>query len=130
MYLCEMKKYTKIKSLLHIFVLYCFVASLCSGSIFASDTAFATNHSTSEKSYFSVVSSDLICHSTQNQNSVRIIHQLPVTSLKNQLNVFLACTKCAELAHANRYSRYIYYATNKISWFRPVDIIFPFHNFW
>jgi hypothetical protein len=129
-YLCKMKRSAKITSLLHLVVLYCFIASLWSGSVLTSATDFSSDHPVSEKSYFSFVPSDLVCTSTQHQSFARILHQLPVTSLKNQLNIFLACTKCAELTHVNSCSRYISYATNKITWFRPVDIIFPFHNFW
>ena len=125
-----MKKYSKISSLLHILVLYCFVVSLYSNNVSASHNALNENHTSSNQGSFSMIPADLFCQSTQTETFVRGLSNHPVTSLKNQLNVFLACTKAAELAHISGYSKYLYYAKNKISWFRPVDIIFPFHYFW
>ena len=129
LYLCRMKKYTKITSLLQIIVLTCFVISLYNSSALKPDTSFSTDQS-ADKNYFSMVPADLLCHSTQTESFARSFNQLPVTPLKNQLNIFLACTKSAELSHVNSFTRYIFYTSNRITWFRPVDIVFPSHYFW
>jgi len=124
-----MKKYIKIFALLPVFVLYGFIAVHYSHALVPYETV-SKNHPANSGNSFSMVPADLYCHLIQTENSVRGFSHLPVPSLKNQLNVFLACTRLAELSHINSYSKYIFYAKNSITWFRPVDIIFPFHYFW
>lgn len=125
-----MKNSSKITSLLHILVLYGFIVSLYSTSDFTANITISKNISTNDASCFSFVHIDLFCHSGKTENFVSGNCKLPVSSLKDQLNVFLACTKYAELSHTNSYSKYIYYAENNIIRFQSSDIIFPFHYFW
>jgi hypothetical protein len=124
-----MKRYVKIIALLPVFVLYGFIAVHYSSAL-APYEMVSENHPAQGESSFSMVSADLDCHIIQTENSVRDFSRLPVPSLKNQVNVFLACTRLAELSRITSYSKYIFYANNSITWFRPVDIIFPFHYFW
>lgn len=124
-----MKRYVKIIAMLSVLVLYGFIAVHYSSALVPYETV-SKNQPANNGNSFSMVPADLYCHLIQTENSVRDFSRLPVPSLKNQLNVFLACTRSAELSLLNSYSKYIFNAKNSITWFRAVDIIFPFHYFW
>lgn len=125
-----MRRYKRISTILHVIVLYCFVLSLCYSKALIVNPAFSANHPADHRSHFTVVSTDILCNPTNSRNFVQGFNQLPVVALKNSLNVFLACTKVAEMWHVNRYNKYLFYANCSIHWFHTTDIIFPFHYFW
>jgi len=124
-----MKRYAKIIALLSVFLLYVFIAVHYSSALMPSET-ISKNHPANDQYCFSMVSVNLYGQLIQTENSVCDFSRLPVPSLKNQLNVFLACTRSAELSLITSYSRYIFSAKNSTTWFRSIDIIFPFHYFW
>lgn len=109
-------------------MLVCFMAGLYNSATVAVNALHET-HSQDHADGFSLITMESFCQVTQTE-TIRGLNNHPVTPLRNHLNVFLACTKDAELAILNSYSKYFFYAKNTITCFCKTDVIFPFHYFW
>jgi hypothetical protein len=121
------KKSLRIIGLLNISILYCFVISLYSGHTFGYNPDFSKLTNSKTESYYSVVTANLFCHTTQTESSVNVF---PVTSLKTVAQQFSVCGKITEQLLFNVFSQYRFYSQNVLTRFTQTDIIFPFHYFW
>lgn len=123
-----MEKRLKIGSVITSLVLYCFFISIYCGTVVSSSSAYS--HSFAHENFDSAYLSNDASQSEQAENSIRVYHNTPQTSIKNSFNQFsFSCIAANGLLH-NLYCSYILYCENLFIRFSKTDIIFPFHNFW
>lgn len=126
-YFCAVKRLLKISAVLSISILYGLLLSLHSGVDYHSN---ATSKSADLVISASVDSSNLFCHTEQTESLGSVYNSVSRTSLKNSFNQFSACPVAAGKLLFNKYLPYIYSSKELVVWFKPTDIIFPFHYFW
>lgn len=124
-----MKKVFRIFSLLTISALYSFVISLYSSNVFIDNFTFSQTNSDT-KQYSSLVSSYLLCHTSQTESSITVHNNAPPSSLKNPFSEFSACIRTTEQLFFVTFSQYRFYSQNLLVRLQKTDIIFPFHYFW
>jgi len=121
----------KILEYLGLFLLttvYCLAISFVVRPI--SVTHSYTSSSSEQTSYISGISASLFCHTTQSESSVQNLNNLPTPVFKNLFSEHWAIVKVTEKLLLSEFLQHTTFSKNLQTYFRNVDIIFPFHNFW
>lgn len=119
----------RIFSLLSVSLLYFIIVSFYSNPIFI-DNFTSTQTNTETEHYCSLVTNNLLCHTSEIESSNTIFNNTLPTTLKNNFNKFSNCIHSTEQAYFNTFSQYNFYAQNLLVRLQQTDIIFPFHYFW
>ncbi len=126
-----MKSLLKFTFLFCTLALYGLVVNHYNSSSFSSNEVFLKSNADNTETYFSLVSSNLFCHTNQNESFTDgPNHFLPQHSLKNYLNNFSKIIYAKELILENKFVKYDFYSRNIILRLQHSDIIYPFHYFW
>ncbi|MEO6904457.1 MAG: hypothetical protein ABI315_15060 [Bacteroidia bacterium] len=124
-----MRKVLKLTFILTTFALYGFVISLCSSNALMGSASLSESNSQTEY-YNSLISSNLLYHISQTENSISVFRHSPPHSLKKPFNDFSSNLKTAERLYVHTFLQYQFYSKNVLVRLQSTDIIYPFHSFW
>jgi len=127
-YFCTVKNKVRITGAVLLAAYYC----LAIGGV-AMPFVYFDIHSqpgSSQEIFVAELPGSLFSHTTQTENSLRIVHAFPVQTLINSGDGFFTITKATELLVENAFSQYSSKALGMMINERKSDLIFPFHYFW
>lgn len=123
-----MKDDFKKSSVLLLIAIYCFAIDVGSKSIALYD--IQKTQTTEQEESISTVSANLLCHTSQTENSFTSLKDFPTPSLKKSVKSLWASTETAEQFFELAFSQYAFFSTNLLVRYRKTNIIYPFHCFW
>jgi len=122
-----MKNRVKILNVVLLTAIYCFAISVVKPYSYADAQGNSTN---SGEQYFSVLKTELFCHTSQSESSVNILNNLPSSCFKNPFNGIWAISKISEQLFGSTFAQYTTVSRSLLIHHRKTDMIFPFHYFW
>jgi len=109
-------------------LLYCYAIGFVNSTLGNSPL---TKSSGGEKgTYFSVVSVNLFCHTTQAENSLNSVTKIPTKILEEAFYKISIIKEKTEQIFDNTITQYRYATFNLLVRYRKFNLIFPFHYFW
>ncbi|MDD4575966.1 MAG: hypothetical protein PHI36_06020 [Bacteroidales bacterium] len=123
-----MKNKIKNTSIVLLIAIYCFAMGIATKSAIHSD--FKNPPRAEQETFFSTISTNLFCHTSQSENSINNINDFPSPRYTDSYNSIWAVNKTTEHFLDIAFLQYDFFSKNLLIRFQKNNIIFPFHCFW
>lgn len=123
-----MKNKIKNTSIVLLIAIYCFALGIATESAIHYD--FQNQPRAEQENFFSTISTNLFCHTSQSENSIKNFNDFPSPRFTDSYNSLWAVNKTTEHFLEIVFLQYNFFSKNLLIRFRKNNIIFPFHCFW